>query len=166
MPVEVEDQIGSMELGISPQAHATLRGLCHSVAHKSPCLIFVNSRNAAETIGQRLPLISPNLRIGVHHGSLPKKQGRKWKTNLQIGKLDALVCTSSLELGIDIGSISQVLQLRSPRSVDRMLQRVGRAYHRVGGIGRGYLLSWESDDIAECAVIGRKAMAGEIEPIT
>ena len=166
VPVEVEDQIGSMELGISPQAHATLRGLCQLVAHKSPCLIFVNSRNAAETIGQRLPLISPNLRIGVHHGSLAKETRQEMETNLQIGKLDALVCTSSLELGIDIGSISQVLQLRSPRSVDRMLQRVGRADHRVGGIGRGYILSWESDDIAECAVIGRKAMAGEIEPIT
>ena len=73
---------GVKTLGISPQAHATLRGLCQLVAHKSPCLIFVNSRNAAETIGQRLPLISPKLKIGVHHGSLAKetRQEMGWRS--------------------------------------------------------------------------------------
>ena len=64
------------------------------------------------------------------------------------------------ELGIDVGSVRHIVQLRSPRSVDRILQRVGRADHRLGGIGAGDLLSWESDDIAESSVIARRALAG------
>ena len=87
------------------------------------------------------------------------------ENDLREGNLQGLVCTSSLELGIDVGSVNHVVQIRSPRSVDRMLQRVGRADHRLGGIGRGHLLSWESDDIFESAVIARKAIAGEIEAV-
>ena len=79
--------------------------------------------------------------------------------------MQGLVCTSSLELGIDVGSVNHIVQIRSPRSVDRMLQRVGRADHRLGGVGRGHLLSWESDDLFESAVIARKAVAGEIEAV-
>ena len=87
------------------------------------------------------------------------------ENDLRAGNLQGLVCTSSLELGIDVGSVNHIVQIRSPRSVDRMLQRVGRADHRLGGIGRGHLLSWESDDIFESAVIARKAVAGEIEAV-
>ena len=84
---------------------------------------------------------------------------------LRAGELHGLICTSSLELGIDIGSIRRVHQLNSPRAVDRMLQRVGRAEHHLGGTGRGDVLAWEIDDIAECAVIARRAMAGELEEL-
>ena len=80
------------------------------------------------------------------------------ENDLREGNLQGLVCTSSLELGIDVGSVNHIVQIRSPRSVDRMLQRVGRADHRLGGIGRGNLLSWESDDLFESAVIARKAL--------
>ena len=160
-----EDEIGSLELAISPRAHATLRGLADIVANKFPCLIFVNSRNSAETVSQRLTAIAPELSIGVHHGSLAKETRTQMENDLREGNLQGLVCTSSLELGIDVGSVNHVVQIRSPRSVDRMLQRVGRADHRLGGIGRGHLLSWESDDIFESAVIARKAVAGEIEAV-
>ena len=160
-----EDEIGSLELAISPRAHATLRGLADIVAKKSPCLIFVNSRNSAETVSQRLQAIAPDLSIGVHHGSLAKETRTKMEDDLRNGSLQGLVCTSSLELGIDVGSVNHIVQIRSPRSVDRMLQRVGRADHRLGGIGSGHLLSWECDDIFESAVIARKAVSGEIEPV-
>ena len=69
--------------------------------------------------------MAPNLRIGVHHGSLAKETRTKMEDDLRNGEIEALVCTSSLELGIDVGSIKRVLQVNSPRSVDRMLQRVG-----------------------------------------
>ena len=85
--------------------------------------------------------------------------------DLRSGSLQGLVCTSSLELGIDVGSVNHVVQIRSPRSVDRMLQRVGRADHRLGGIGKGHLLGWECDDLFEAAVIARRAMSGDIEPV-
>ncbi|MBT7244591.1 MAG: DEAD/DEAH box helicase [Euryarchaeota archaeon] len=160
-----EDEIGSLELAISPRAHATLRGLADIVAKKNPCLIFVNSRNSAETVSQRIQAIAPDLEIGVHHGSLAKETRTQMEDDLRNGKIQGLVCTSSLELGIDVGSVNHIVQIRSPRSVDRMLQRVGRADHRLGGVGTGHLLGWESDDIFEAAVIARKAVAGEIEPV-
>ena len=160
-----EDEIGSLELAISPRAHATLRGLADIISKEHPCLIFVNSRNSAETVSQRLSSIAPDLSIGVHHGSLAKETRTQMENDLRAGNLQGLVCTSSLELGIDVGSVNHIVQIRSPRSVDRMLQRVGRADHRLGGIGRGHLLSWESDDIFESAVIARKAVAGEIEAV-
>ena len=160
-----EDEIGSLELAISPRAHATLRGLADIVAEKNPCLIFVNSRNSAETVSQRIQAIAPDLEIGVHHGSLAKETRTQMEDDLRNGKIQGLVCTSSLELGIDVGSVNHIVQIRSPRSVDRMLQRVGRADHRLGGVGSGHLLGWESDDIFEAAVIARKAVAGEIEPV-
>ena len=160
-----EDEIGSLELAISPRAHATLRGLADIISKNNPCLIFVNSRNSAETVSQRLTAIAPDLLIGVHHGSLAKETRTKMENDLREGKLQGLVCTSSLELGIDVGTVNHIVQIRSPRSVDRMLQRVGRADHRLGGIGRGNLLSWESDDLFESAVIARKAIAGEIEAV-
>ena len=160
-----EDEIGSLELAISPRAHATLRGLADIISKKHPCLIFVNSRNSAETVSQRLQAIAPDLAIGVHHGSLAKETRAQMEDDLRAGKVQGLVCTSSLELGIDVGSVNHIVQIRSPRSVDRMLQRVGRADHRLGGIGSGHLLGWESDDLIEAAVIARKAIAGEIEPV-
>lgn len=160
-----EDEVGSLELAISPRAHATLRGLADIISKKHPCLIFVNSRNSAETVSQRLQAIAPELEIGVHHGSLAKETRTQMEDDLRAGNLQGLVCTSSLELGIDVGSVNHIVQIRSPRSVDRMLQRVGRADHRLGGIGSGHLLSWECDDIFESAVIARKAVAGEIEPV-
>ncbi|MGY8745040.1 MAG: DEAD/DEAH box helicase [Candidatus Poseidoniales archaeon] len=160
-----EDEIGSLELAISARAHATLRGLAEIISKKHPCLIFVNSRNSAETVSQRLQAIAPDLAIGVHHGSLAKETRAQMEDDLREGKIQGLVCTSSLELGIDVGSVNHIVQIRSPRSVDRMLQRVGRADHRLGGIGSGNLLGWESDDLIEAAVIARKAIAGEIEPV-
>ena len=138
------DEVGSVDLSVSPRAHACFRRLCRIIKAEAPCLLFVNSRNDAETIAQRLSEMSPNLKIGVHHGSLAKETRTKMEDELREGAIDALVCTSSLELGIDVGSIKRVLQVNSPRSVDRMLQRVGRADHRVGGTGRDilWLGSW------------------------
>jgi len=160
-----EDEIGSLELAISPRAHATLRGLAEIVTKNNPCLIFVNSRNSAETVSQRLQAIAPDLKIGVHHGSLARETRQQMEDELRNGLLQGLVCTSSLELGIDVGSVNHVVQIRSPRSVDRMLQRVGRADHRLGGVGKGHMLGWECDDLFEAAVIARRAMSGEIEAV-
>ena len=76
-----------------------------------------------------------------------------------------LVCTSSLELGIDVGSVRRIVQVHSPKSVDRMLQRVGRADHRLGGVGRGHVISWDVDHLLESAVVAQRAMVGAIEPV-
>ena len=114
-----EDLSGGVEHGLDPSRHAIIRRLAELVRERAPCLVFVNSRSAAEVTGHRLMSMAPDLRIGVHHGSLARASRVEMEENLRHGKLDALVCTSSLELGIDVGSIDRVLQLGSARSVDR-----------------------------------------------
>ena len=74
----------------------------------------MNSRSAAETVSQRLSHLSPELTIGVHHGSLAAETRREMENALRAGELHALICTSSLELGIDIGTIRRVHQIQSP----------------------------------------------------
>lgn len=160
-----EDEIGALELSIQPRAHASFRRMVEILRTEPPCLVFVNSRSDAETIANRLQSMAPDVDIGVHHGSLAAETRQEMEDKLRSGELAGLVCTSSLELGIDVGKIRRILQIKSPRSVDRMLQRVGRADHRLGGVGKGHLLSWDTDDLAESAVVGRRAMLGQIESI-
>lgn len=159
------DEAQALELGTSPPALAGLHQLVASLQERRPAIIFVNSRNAAETVTQRLRDLAPSLRLGVHHGSLAVETREQMESDLRSGELDAIVSTSSLELGIDVGSIEQVLQLQSPRSVDRLLQRVGRAEHVLGGTSRGRLIAWEVDELAEGAVLARRAIVGELEPV-
>ena len=160
-----EDELLAGEWAISPKSIAAFRHLAHCLMKDYPSLVFVNSRSTAETVAQRLASIVPELNLGVHHGSLAADTRRDMEESLRKGEFHGLICTSSLELGIDIGSIKRVHQLNSPRAVDSLLQRVGRAEHHLGGTGRGNILAWEIDDIAESAVIARKAMAGELEYI-
>ncbi|MFL2962835.1 MAG: DEAD/DEAH box helicase [Candidatus Thalassarchaeaceae archaeon] len=157
-----EDEILSTEWHISPDSIAAFRRLSKTLKEEFPALVFVNSRSTAETVSQRLKKIMPDLNIGVHHGSLAAETRREVEKALLDGELNGLICTSSLELGIDVGSIKKVHQLQSPRSVDSLLQRVGRAEHYLGGTGAGEILAWEIDGISECSVIARRAMNGEI----
>ena len=162
---EDADEAIALEHNTSPQAMASLRMLAGRLKADAPSLVFVNSRNAAETVSSRLSTFDETLEIGIHHGSLSADLRQDMEDRLQRGELHALVCTSSLELGIDVGAIRHVHQIQSPRAVDRLLQRLGRAEHILGGTGRGDLISWECDDIAESAVIARRAIAGQIEGV-
>jgi ATP-dependent Lhr-like helicase len=160
-----DDELGSVDMMLSPRQHACYRQLCDILRTQAPCLVFVNSRSDAETLSSRLGSLAPDLNIGVHHGSLAAETRQTMEDRLRDGTLSGLVCTSSLELGIDVGSVRRIVQIHSPKSVDRMLQRVGRADHRLGGLGRGHVLSWDTDHLVESAVIAQRAMAGEIEPV-
>ena len=120
-----EDEIGAVDAALSPKQHAAYRHLCHILRTQSPCLVFVNSRSDAETLSTRLQAMAPDLKIGVHHGSLATETRQQMEDELREGVLSGLVCTSSLELGIDVGSVRRIVQVHSPKSVDRMLQRVG-----------------------------------------
>ena len=161
-----EDEEGCVELSLpSPKQHAAYRRLISLLRTEAPCLLFVNSRSEAETLTARLQLMAPDLKFGVHHGSLAAETRQQMEDELRDGTLAGLVCTSSLELGIDVGSVRRILQLHSPKSVDRMLQRVGRADHRLGGVGRGHVVTWDTDHLLESAVVARRAMAGQIEPV-
>ncbi len=101
--------------------------------------------------------------IRAHHGSMSKEARREMEENLKAGKLPALVGTSSLELGIDIGSIDLVVQLQSPKSVAQGLQRVGRSGHLVGQTSRGKIYATFREDLAEAAAIVRGMLDGDVE---
>tara|TARA_B100000902_G_scaffold144182_1_gene141617 strand:+ start:15191 stop:18187 length:2997 start_codon:yes stop_codon:yes gene_type:complete len=161
-----DDKILALDWRTSAESVSSLRHVSELIEQDSPALIFVNSRNSAETVAMRMRNLNPDLDIGVHHGSLASETRMAMENQLQNGELHAMICTSSMELGIDVGSIKRVHQIESPRAVDRMLQRVGRAEHVLGGVGRGDLVAWKIDDIAEGAAIARMAKQKQIEPIS
>src|SRR2546428_7912157 len=103
----------------------------------------------------------PDVSLGIHHGSLAKEVRIQMEDDFKAGALKALICTSSLELGIDVGSADFVLQYNSPREVSRLVQRIGRSGHGVGEVSDGLVVATHEDDFAEAIVIARRALAEE-----
>jgi len=145
-----------------PEIHARIVDLIRQ--HRTT-LVFVNSRVLAErlavglneTAGQELAL--------AHHGSLAHDKRRDIEERLKSGALRALVATSSLELGIDMGAIDLVVQLEAPASVASGMQRIGRACHGVGGVPRGIVIAKHRADLIACGAAAAAMRAGAIEPI-
>ncbi len=102
--------------------------------------------------------------IKAHHGSTSKEARRQMEEELKAGKLPALIGTSSLELGIDIGAVDLVVQLQSPKSVSQGLQRVGRSGHLVGQTSVGRIYATFREDLLEAAAIARGMLEGDVEP--
>ena len=126
-------------------------------------LIFVNTRRMAERATRKLSDRLGNARVAAHHGSLAKELRLDAEQRLKSGALSAMVATSSLELGIDIGNVDLVCQLGSPRSIAAFLQRVGRSGHSVGGQPKGRLFPLSNDDLIECAALIDSAGRGELD---
>jgi ATP-dependent Lhr-like helicase len=103
--------------------------------------------------------------ISIHHGSLAKLSRIAAERGLKNGELKGLVCTSSLELGIDVGRLDMVIQYMSPRQVTRIIQRVGRSGHRIGRIAEGLIVTMNSDDTLEALAITKKALKEDLEPV-
>ena len=140
--------------------------LVEEISSHTTTLVFCNSRYKAERTGLRLAeLAGEEVRLGVHHGSMARERRLVAEEDLKSGRLDALVATTSLELGIDIGSVDLVYQLESPKSVSTGLQRIGRAGHLLDATSKGRILVFERDELLEAAAICRAMVEGRIDAV-
>jgi ATP-dependent Lhr-like helicase len=131
--------------------------------HRST-IVFVNNRRGAERLALRLNELAEEDIARAHHGSLAREERVVVEEMLKAGELPCLVATSSLELGIDMGAVDLVLQVESPKSVSRGLQRIGRAGHHVGDVSKGRIFPKFRADLLECAVVTKLMREGRIEP--
>jgi len=128
-------------------------------------LIFVNTRRLAERAARHLAERLGEENVTAHHGSLAKEHRLDAEQRLKQGKLKVLVATASLELGIDIGDVSCVCQIGTPRSIAAFLQRVGRSGHQVNGVPKGRLFPLTRDDLLECVALLDAIHRGELDRI-
>ena len=128
-------------------------------------LIFVNTRRLAERLALSLGERIGATNISSHHGSMSKEHRFDAEQRLKAGSLRVLVCTASMELGIDIGAVDLVVQISSPKSIAVFLQRVGRSGHHVGGIPKGILFPLTRDDLVECTALVDSIRRGELDKI-
>ncbi|HET9938922.1 MAG TPA: DEAD/DEAH box helicase, partial [Gaiella sp.] len=140
-------------------------------AHRST-IVFVNNRRLAERLALRINELAqtqagegepPQEIARAHHGSLAREQRLLIEEDLKAGRIPCLVATSSLELGIDMGAVDLVIQVESPKSVARGLQRVGRAGHELGATSKGRIFPKFRADLLECAVVAKAMREGAIE---
>jgi ATP-dependent Lhr-like helicase len=134
-------------------------------AHRTT-LVFVNTRRMAERVTHHLTALLGAEAVTSHHGSLSAKLRLDAEDRLKRGELKALVATASLELGIDIGSVDLVCQLGSTRSIATLLQRVGRAEHKRGGLPKGRIFPLSRDELVECAALLRCVARGELDRLS
>jgi ATP-dependent Lhr-like helicase len=127
-------------------------------------LVFVNNRGQAEKMAARLNALAGEEMALPYHGSLSRERRLLLEQSLKAGKLRALVSTSSLELGIDIGTVDLVIQLQSPKRVASGLQRVGRAGHTLDAVSRGIFVPTIRDDALELLALVRAMGEGDVEP--
>jgi len=152
------------KLETSPEATARIRRLTELVDSHKSTLIFVNSRTIAEMLGHKLSQLGRN-DIAVHHGSLSREERVAVEDDFKAGKLKAIICTSTLELGIDIGNVDLVAQYMSPRQVNSLIQRVGRSGHSLQRLSEGTIITVYPDDTIEAVAAVKNAIAGKIEPV-
>lgn len=149
-----------------PEVSARLRLMRNFIQNHESVLLFTNTRAIAEVLASRFKVWDIDFPVSIHHGSLAKPSRVTAERGLKQGELKGLVCTSSLELGIDVGRIDFVIQYMSPRQVTRLLQRVGRSGHSVGRAADGVIIAMDSDDTLEAVVIARRAYEEALEPVS
>ncbi|MFO0724007.1 MAG: DEAD/DEAH box helicase [Myxococcota bacterium] len=145
---------------IWPSIHPRLVELIR--AHRST-MLFVNSRRLAERLAGALNELAGQELALAHHGSISKEARQQIEDRLKRGDLPAIVATSSLELGIDMGAVDLVIQVEAPPSIAAGLQRIGRANHQVGAMPKGIIFPKFRGDLVAAAAAGRRMLDGAVE---
>jgi len=154
----------AQKLHTAPEAAARIRRILDLVKEHKSTLIFVNSRTNAEVLGHKFTQLARN-DIAVHHGSLSREERAIIEDEFKAKVLKAIVCTSTLELGIDIGHVDLVIQYLSPRQVSSLIQRVGRSGHKLDLISKGVIITAFPDDTMEAITAIKRAYKGQLEPL-
>jgi len=158
-----EDYVDAEKFDATPEAVARVRKVAEYIkSTRGTVLIFTNTRDGAEFLASRLKHHLGDL-VEVHHSSLSREHRVSVEEKLKRGELKAVVATSSLELGIDIGDIELVIQYGSPRQTSKLIQRVGRSGHRLGQTSRGIVVASDFEDLLESEVIAERAMNRVLE---
>jgi ATP-dependent Lhr-like helicase len=143
--------------------HATA-DILESIRQAKTSLVFVNTRaNAERTFQELWRLNEDNLSIALHHGSLAPAQRRKVESAMTRGQLRAVVCTSTLDLGIDWGAVDNVICIGAPKGAARLVQRIGRANHRLDEPSKAMLVPSNRFEVLECQAARDAVMAGELD---
>ncbi len=164
----VPDLIATAPEKLQDAMYALIDSLVQS--HRTT-IIFTNTRSATERVINHLKekfpknYASGEQTIGAHHGSLSKQHRNSIEQRLREGKLKAVVSSTSLELGIDIGYVDLVILLGSPKSVARALQRIGRSGHKLSAVSKGRIIVLDRDDMVECSVLLKSAIEKKIDRI-
>ncbi len=169
MDLQVMSPVDNLIEADHKQLHTSMYELIDNLIqeHKTT-LIFTNTRAATERVVDHLKHKFPSRyteNIGAHHGSLSKELRLQIENKLRNGELKVVVCSTSLELGIDIGFIDLVICLGSPKSVARFLQRAGRAGHQLHSKVKGRIIVMDRDDMVECSVLLKSALEKKIDKI-
>src|SRR5579875_742186 len=167
-PMEIEVTCPATDLihnGHEAISDAMYGKMKKAIDGNSTTLIFTNTRSGTERVAFHLSKrkIVDEKQVAAHHGSLSRETRISVEDDLKQGKMKAVVTSTSLELGLDIGSIDLVLQLGSPKSITRFLQRVGRSGHSIDRVSKGLLLSLDRDDLVEVAVMSSEVAKGNLD---
>lgn len=164
MPKRRDEMLAS-ELYTYPAVAARLRAMRKLIEKHGSTLVFTNTRPMAEILTSRFRMWDIGFPVSIHHGSLSSFSRTRTEQGLKAGDLKGVVCTSSMELGLDIGRIDLCIQYNSPRQVTRLLQRVGRSGHRIGGVAKGAIIVQDPSDALESIVITARSKKRDLEPV-
>ncbi len=141
--------------------------LAELIQTRRSVLVFTNVRSAAEQLGLRLKELLPGLakQIEVHHASLDRNVRLEVEDRLKNGELRAVVCSTSLEMGIDIGAVDLVIMVATPKGVSRAIQRIGRSGHSLNQTSHGVLVATNVNDLAEATVTAKLVRERALDPI-
>ncbi|MFT5469303.1 MAG: ATP-dependent Lhr-like helicase [Verrucomicrobiales bacterium] len=144
------------------------RDVARIVEKMRTTIIFTNTRSGAENTSSRLKNVLPHLAhlIETHHSSLDRDVRLEVEDRLKAGELRAVVCSTSLELGIDIGSIDTVIMMSTPKGISRALQRIGRSGHSIHKMSHGVLVATNINDLIECVVCAEMVKQKKLDPVT